>query len=256
MKVALVQMDVAWHKPGENLEKARALVAEAASRGANVAVLPEMFVTGFTMDTEVAAEAPGGPSSLALKDIAREEGINLIAGLALMGKVSEGPFNSALVIKRNGEISAEYRKCQPFSPVGEDFRYQAGPGPMVFDLEGSPSSVFICYDLRFPELMRSVAAQVLMMFFIANWPAARARHWNTLLTARAIENQCFVIGANRTGTDGNSIHYDGGSLIVGPTGLVLQRAGASEGIYMAEFNPEEASSAREEFPALKDRRFK
>jgi len=250
-----LQMDTAWHDPEGNITRADELVAEAAERNADVAVLPEMCTSGFSMDPEKAAEPEGGQSVMGLASIARNNRINLIAGVALRESGQEKARNSALVFNRKGEIVSRYTKCHPFSPSGEDLRYEAGVDPVVFELEGVRSSVFICYDLRFPEIMRSVAESVQVMYVIANWPAGRARHWHTLLTARAIENQCFVLGVNRTGTDGNGIVYEGGSLAVGPTGMVLLRAGAAEGVELVEFDPAETEQARAEFPALKDRRF-
>ena len=255
MRTAILQMNTAWHDPESNLSRVDEMVAEAASRNADVAVLPEMCTTGFSMDLEMAAEPSEGLSAKGLAAIAHRHGINLIAGLSLREEGEEMARNCALVFDRGGTRVAEYTKCHPFSPSGEDIRYRAGAEPVVFDLEGAATSVFICYDLRFPELMRSVAESVQVMYVIANWPAGRARHWHTLLTARAIENQCFVLGINRTGTDGNGIDYDGGSLAVGPTGMVLLRAGSAESVEIVEFHPEEVGQARAEFPALKDRRF-
>ncbi|MCK4910393.1 MAG: hypothetical protein KAR83_02070 [Thermodesulfovibrionales bacterium] len=255
MRAAIIQMNTAWHDPETNLSRADELVAEAASRDADVAVLPEMCTSGFSMDLEMAAEPLDGLSAKGLAAIAHRHGINLIAGLSLREQGDELGRNCALVYDRHGTQLAEYTKCHPFSPSGENIRYSAGSEPVVFSLEGAATSVFICYDLRFPELMRSVAESVQVMYVIANWPAGRARHWHTLLTARAIENQCFVLGVNRTGSDGNGIDYDGGSLAVGPTGMVLLRAGSAESVEIVEFDPKETDQARQEFPALKDRHF-
>ena len=254
MKAALIQMDLAWHDHAANLRKAGEMIAEAVKREATVAILPEMFASGFSMDTEKAVEEPDGPTVEGLSKIASTHGIAIVAGLALRYSPDEPPVNTALVFGRDGSILAHYHKCHPFSPAGEDIRYKAGDGPVVFNLDGTPVSVFICYDLRFPELMRSVADRTLVHIFIANWPAGRRRHWEALLPARAIENQCFVLGVNRTGTDGNSIEYHGGSMAFGPTGLTLLRAGQAEGVYYTEFDPAEAQEARDEFPVLKDRR--
>ena len=255
MRVAIIQMNTAWHDPETNLSRADELVAEAASRNADVAVLPEMCTSGFSMDLEMAAEPPDGLSAKGIAAIAHRHGINLIAGLSLREQGEELGRNCALAYDSHGTQLAEYTKCHPFSPSGENIRYSAGSEPVVFSLAGAASSVFICYDLRFPELMRSVAESVQVMYVIANWPAGRARHWHTLLTARAIENQCFVLGINRTGTDGNGIDYDGSSLAVGPTGMVLMRAGMAESVEIVEFDPKEADQARQEFPALRDRHF-
>jgi predicted amidohydrolase len=248
-------MDMAWHDPRLNLAKAEAMIEEAADRNADIAVLPEMSMSGFSMDIEKAAEPRNGISVKGLANIAKQYKMNIIAGLSLREKGQEKACNSALIYTSDGNILGEYKKCHPFTPAGEDIRYEAGLEPVVFNLAGADSSVFICYDLRFPELMRSVAESVQVMYIIANWPAGRARHWHTLLTARAIENQCFVIGLNRTGTDGNNIGYNGESLVVGPTGMIMLRSGVAEGVELIEFDPKEALQARAEFSALRDRKF-
>ncbi len=116
------------------------------------------------------------------------------------------------------------------------------------------SSIFICYDLRFPEVFRNVAKEVHAIFVIANWPAIRKEHWETLLKARAIENQCFVIGVNRTGKDGNGIYYSGASHIFDPSGNDICSDSESDEFLIGKFNPEEVIKIRSKFPFLNDMR--
>ena len=118
---------------------------------------------------------------------------------------------------------ALYTKMYPFSPAREHRHYEAGAAPVVFELAGAWCGVFICYDLRFPEAFRSIAKNVQAVFVIANWPRSRIEQWDILLRARAIENQCYSIGVNRTGLDGNGLYYSGSSQIVDPRGKVLCR---------------------------------
>jgi predicted amidohydrolase len=130
----------------------------------------------------------------------------------------------------------------------------AGDNVTTFDIDGLPSSIFICYDLRFPEVFRKVAKQVQAIFVIANWPSERVEHWNALLKARAIENQCFIIGVNRTGIDGNGIHYSGSSCVIDPTGSFICSGGESEEYLVSDFDSAQVSKVRAQFPFLRDMR--
>jgi predicted amidohydrolase len=186
--------------------------------------------------------------------MASEHKINIVGGYPALYPGEEKGRNLAAAYGRDGERVALYQKMHPFPLAGEDRHYLAGKGPVVFALDGTPSSVFICYDLRFPEAMRKVAKEVSLMFFIANWPAQRAEHWDMLLRARAVENQCFVAGVNRVGTDGNGIAYSGVSAIFGPTGNMLCRGSDKEEIIFCEIDPGEAESVRAEYPFLGDMR--
>ena len=211
MRAALIQLNTAWHDPEDNLRKAGQLVSDASSAGATLAVVPEMFLTGFSMSPD--APSGGDSATGSLKAIAKECGINVIAGYALKRGDGDRPENVARVFDSGGDVVATYSKVHPFSYAKEDIHYMAGEGPVVFELDGVPMSAFICYDLRFPELFRAVAREVRLMLVLANWPASRQEHWTALLKARAIENQCFVLGVNRTGRDGNGIEYIGGSAV-------------------------------------------
>ncbi len=256
MKAALIQMSPLWERPETNLEAAGELLGRAAQGGADVAVLPEMFQTGFTMNTAAMAEDEDGPTARFLSDRARELGINIIAGFS--ARVPDTPAdnsparNLAHVYGRDGRLLASYEKMHPFSYADEDRHYTSGGGPVVFELDGMAATVFICYDLRFPEALRTVAPKVEAAFYIANWPASRAAHWEALLTARAIENQCFLVGVNRRGTEPSGISYSGGSTVISPMGETLCRATEDEDLLVCEFEPAEVKKTREKFPFLGD----
>lgn len=143
-------------------------------------------------------------------------------------------------------------KIHPFSFSGEDKYYIAGINPVIFNIDDSPCSVFICYDLRFPEIFKKVAKNVQAIFVIANWPASRKEHWETLLKARAIENQCFVIGVNRIGVDGNGITYHGASNIFDPSGNNILCGNDKDEFLTGEINLKDAAEVRSKFPFLKD----
>ncbi len=138
--------------------------------------------------------------------------------------------------------------------AGEHEHYEAGAGPVLFRLDGVPASVFICYDLRFPEAMRAVAREVNAVFVIANWPSERVDHWRALLKARAIENQFFVVGVNRAGTDANGIDYPGASGVFGPDGQEICTGSATNELLICEFVPQESERIRSDLPFLDDMR--
>jgi omega-amidase len=251
VKIALLQMDGAWENPARNHERARALAAKAGAGGARLCVLPEMFSTGFTMNVAALREDSGTERFLA--DLARECRVAVVAGYAERARGGRAR-NLAGVWDAEGGLLARYAKMHPFSPAGEDRCFEAGEGPVLFGIEGMEASVFICYDLRFPEVFREVAPRAAALFVLANWPRSRREHWLVLLRARAIENQCFVVGVNRVGTDGNGIAYCGDSAVFGPEGETLLVAGDGEGVFPAELDPALVQEARRRLPALRDRR--
>src|SRR5262245_57761785 len=173
-----------------------------------------MFATGFSMNTGAIAETYGGSTEQFLAETAREFGIFLMAGAAMLGRDGRAR-NKALVFTPTGELLAFYAKMRPFTPGGELEHYTPGERSTSFRWEDITVSPFVCYDLRFPELFREAAAAQRPELFtvIANWPDKRVHHWLALLQARAIENQAYVVGVNRIGTD-PYYHYAGRSLIV------------------------------------------
>ena len=254
MKVAMVQMDIAWESKEANFAKAREFAKRASEEKCDIVVFPEMFATGFSMNVTALAEEENGETSLLLSGLAREYGLNLIAGLAMKRADESKGRNSALAYDRSGRLLANYSKQYPFTFAEEDRYYAAGTDTVLFSVDDMPSSIFICYDLRFPEVFRSVARDVQAVFVIANWPFSRIDHWETLLRARAIENQCFVIGVNRTGRDGNGIIYPGASHIYDPLGKDLCPVRVRDEFLTAEFDPKEVMKVREDFPFLNDMR--
>ena len=249
LRLALIQPDTAWENPEANIKKADRMLSGAAESGATVAAFPEMFTTGFSMK----AHAIKGAEALdSLSSLASKHNINLLAGVASASGLQG--LNKALAYDNSGSLVADYSKMHPFSFADEDKHYSPGPGTAVFKLAGVASSVFICYDLRFPEVFRSVARQVKVIYVLANWPASRHDHWHALLKARAIENQCFVAGVNRTGADGEGIAYAGGSCVYGPFGEEVFLADESEGVYIVDLDISLADSTRSRYPFLKDMR--
>jgi len=236
MNVVALQFDIIWEKKRLNFEKVRRLITEAAPPKDALVVLPEMFATGFSMNADAIAEPYGGEMEQFLAKTAKEFAICLMAGAAMRGRDGRAR-NKALVFSPAGELIAFYAKMKPFTPGGEADHYVAGEHPIVFAWDDCAISPFICYDLRFPEIFReAVAAHRPELFaVIANFPEKRIGHWVTLLQARAIENQAYVVGVNRIGKDPDYT-YGGRSLIANPQGEIVADAGAREGFISAQMD--------------------
>jgi predicted amidohydrolase len=252
MEVIGLQFDIAWEDKPANFATVNHLLERAApSRGALV-VLPEMFATGFSMNTARIAEPHGGPTEEFLANASRRFGIWLLAGAALHGP--DGHVrNQALVFSPEGRLAADYAKMRPFTPGGEPDHYIPGLRPTRFQCGSCVVAPFICYDLRFPELFREVAAaaQPELYVVIANWPEKRILHWVRLLQARAIENQAFVMGVNRIGRDPHYA-YGGRSVIVEPQGDILEDAGPAEVVIRASLELDGLREYRAGLPFLAD----
>jgi len=255
MKIALIQMDIKWEDKKGNCNRAGTFIRKASEHGCNIIVFPEMFNTGFSMNISRIGEPEDGETASFLSQMAKEYRINIIAGLPELEMGEKKGRNVAAIYNTGGNLIAKFAKLHPFPFAKEDQYYVAGNDIITFTIDGMPSSIFICYDLRFPEVFRKVAKKVQAIFVIANWPTTRKDHWEALLKARAIENQCFIIGVNRTGTDGNGIHYPGASQIYDPSGNNICAGNETEEMIISEFNPGEADEVRSRFGFLKDIRF-
>jgi omega-amidase len=255
VKAALSQINTAWEDRRKNYEKAYTFAKKAADDKCDLIVFPEMFNTGFSMNLSAIADEDIGETTSLLSGIAKNNNINLIAGFPIKSPAEDKGRNMAVVYDRKGMLVATYTKMHPFCLAGEEKHYVAGDSVTVVDIDGMPSSVFICYDLRFPEIFRRVAKKVKAIFVIANWPALRDDHWEALLKARAIENQCFMIGVNRTGTDANGISYSGSSCIFGPMGELACSANETDEYIVCDFDPAKVDEVRTQYPFLRDMRF-
>jgi len=250
MKIALLQTDIAWEDVSENHRRAAKMLAEAASGGARLAILPEMFNTGFSMDSLRIAQPPGGPSESFLRDQAKALNLWILASIPESGEPA--PRNMALLVSPRGDVT-RYAKIHPFSYAGEHEHYAAGERVVTADVEGLRVTPFVCYDLRFPEPFRLAAPDTDLFAVVANWPDERREHWRTLLRARAIENQAYVAGVNRVG-DGGRLHYAGDSAVLSPLGETLAEGADEEMVLIADVDPGSVQKLRTRFPALNDRR--
>lgn len=253
MDLICFQTEIAWENRAENFARIEAMVDSAAVAPGSLLAFPELCVAGFTMNVGAVGESESGESVAFFSDLSRRRSCHLIAGIPTLDPSGAGR-NEAVCFDPEGRVAGRYRKVHLFPLAGEGNHYLPGSGPLVIECGGWRVAPFICYDLRFPELFRQAArAGAEVMVVIANWPAIREDHWITLLRARAIENQAYVAGVNRCGTD-PTLAYSGASLIVSPKGDVLARAGSLPEVLSAGLNRDEFDDWRSRFPALADMR--
>ena len=253
MKVAVVQHDICFGDAAATIDRLRPRVAEAAASGAQLVVLTEMFGPGFSMDTDAVAEPEDGPSATFLSAAAVEHGVWVCGSAPIRrGRDPSGkPVNRFLLAAPDGTAVA-YDKIHPFSYSGEHEHYAAGGEVVHADVANVRLTPFICYDLRFADLFWGAARDTDCYVVVANWPASRRHHWQALLRARAIENQAYVVAANRVG-EGGGLGYAGDSCIVDPLGETLVSASGTETVLYAEVDPSTVEAVRKKFPFLADR---
>jgi omega-amidase len=254
VNILALQFNIAWENKPANFATVRRMLRQAVPEKDSLVALPEMFATGFDMNAAAIAESAGGETEQFLAATAKEFGVCLVAGAAMRGNDGQAR-NKALVFSPEGGLLAFYAKMRLFTLGGESEHYTAGERPIVFRWDEWSVAPFICYDLRFPELFREVAASHRPELFvvIANFPTKRIKHWQALLKARAIENQAYVVGVNRIARDPFT-EYGGRSLIVDPLGEVLADAGEGEGCIRAELDLPNLRKYRAGLPFLDDLR--
>ncbi len=249
MKIGLLQYSPVWEDKEANKEKISDLL-DAIKTEIDLLIFPEMTLTGFTMQSEKFAEAIEGESFNYFSSLAKKLNCSVIAGIIV--NQSGKYFNTLIHIEDNGKLKNQYHKIHPFSFSNEDKHYSAGDKPIVTKIIGWKTGLSICYDLRFPEIYRQYGRnRVPLIINIANWPDTRIDHWRTLLKARAIENQCYVVGVNRVG-DTQGLHYNGFSSIYDPMGKTVVSIENEERIITAEIDENIVDEIRKKFPFLED----
>ncbi len=255
MNISLIQMDMALGKPDENFAHAKELILQAAETKPDVIVLPETWNVGFFPREGLAALADenGVRVTEEIGGLAKQLGVNIIAGS--VANVKNGKvYNTSLTFDRQGNLVNAYDKTHLFSPMGEHEFFQKGEGVSRFALDGHTCGVIICYDIRFPELTRTMSVQGLdFLFVVSQWPAVRVPQLKALLRARAIENQCFACVCNSCGVAGETV-YGGNSLAFDPLGGQLAEAGTKEEILTAACDPSGLQNIRETINVFRDRR--
>jgi len=247
LNITLAQSELCWQDPAANRAYFDLLVRNIDTP-TDMVVLPEMFTTGFTMDGAAYAETMDGPTIGWMGELASATGIAVCGSLIVTehGRV----FNRFVWSLPDGELGC-YDKRHLFRMADEHHHYSSGDHRAVFTLHGWRICPLICYDLRFPVWSRGINTFDLLLY-VANWPAPRRSAWRALLPARAIENQCYVAGVNRTGTDGNGVRYAGDSAIVDYLGDSLAQAGAEAGLLSVSLDGDKLLRYREKFPAWQD----
>lgn len=255
MKVACLQMDMLLGKPEENFSHAAELVKRAMKDKPDVLVLPETWNTGFfpRENLQALCDRDGSRVRQVFGALAERYQVNIVAGSVSNvrgGKV----YNTAMVFDRTGACIASYDKTHLFTPMGEDNYYTPGDRLCTFVLDGVKCGLIICYDVRFPELTRSLTVPGLdMLFVVSQWPKVRTFHLRSLTTARAIENQMFLVCCNSCGTAGQTV-YGGNSAIIDPWGETVALAGETEEILTADCDLQILTNIRGSIPVFRDRR--
>ena len=254
MKVSCIQMNMRFSDPDWNFDRAEQLIPEAAD-GSDVVVLPETWNTGFFPheDLERYADEEGKMVRERISALAKRYAVNIVAG-SVVNRKAGGIYNSAYIFDRHGIEIGEYDKTHLFTPMDEDRYFRKGDHLTAFELDGIRCGIIICYDIRFPELIRTYSVKGLdMLFVVSQWPQVRIPHLLALSKARAIENQMFVVCCNSCGTAGETV-YGGNSSIHDPWGETLALAGSGEEILTADCDLSVVKGIRDSINVFRDRR--
>lgn len=255
MKVTCIQMNMELGQPDKNFCRAAGLIGRAMEGTPDVILLPETWNTGFYPEKGLNEMSQGAAGQVKLKigALAKEHSVNIIAG-SVSDYRNGSLYNTALAFDRQGSCIASYDKAHLFSPMGENRHYSPGNTLCSFELDGIKAGLVICYDLRFPELARSLALRGMeVLFMVSQWPDVRIPQLHALAAARAIENQVYVACCNSCGRAG-AAQYGGRSILISPLGETIALAGADEELLRGEFDPALLPGIRSAMPVFADRR--
>lgn len=254
MKIACIQMDIAYGDPVLNKQNLQEEMKNIHKENVDVVVLPELWTTGYDLSRlKEIGDEEGRDSKQFLSELAQKYNVNLVAG-SIAKVVEDKSYNTMYVFNRQGELLSEYSKAHLFRLMDEHLYLASGDTTGNFSLEGIPSSGLICYDIRFPEWVRTHTAEGShLVYVVAEWPLARISHWKSLLISRAIENQCFVVACNRSGSDPKT-EFGGHSIIISPWGDIISEAGTDATILYGKLDLNIVKSIREHIPIFQDRR--
>lgn len=251
LSVTLIQTALSWEDKEANLAMIEKKIASISEK-TNLVILPEMFSTGFSMQSETLAETMEGKTVNWMKQIAIKNKIILTGSCIIQ---EQGHYYNRLIWMLPNGNYGHYDKRHLFAYAGEDKKYTAGKKRLISSINGWKINVQICYDLRFPVWARQQKTEEPeydLLIYVANWPERRSHAWKSLLIARAIENQCFVIAVNRVGEDGNHINHSGDSMVIDPLGNVLFTKSMEETLFTIQLNKDVLSEIRSKFPFWKD----
>jgi predicted amidohydrolase len=258
LNLSLVQADIVWEDKEANLKRYEECVKSIGSQR-EVVILPEMFSTGFSMNSEKLAESMEGPTVAWMQEIARKYRCILTGSLIIE---DEGKYYNRLIWMQPDGQYGTYDKKHLFAYAGEDKSFSRGEKRLIASVKGWRLCLMVCYDLRFPVWSRQAPlpqtngytgqAEYDVLVYVANWPERRSLAWRTLLQARAIENQCYVAGVNRVGDDAKEIHYKGESSVFGPLGETIWQQADEITVHTVTLDKESLLKTRSELPFLKD----
>jgi len=252
LHLVALQLDLAWHHPEANRAKVQQWLNQYAGP-LDMLVLPEMFPTGFTMAARECAEPVQGPTHRWMQALAQARGC--LVGGSVITEAGGQFYNRFLLMAPSGLLDY-YDKRHTFRMAGENEHFTPGNRRVVVAYGGWRILLLVCYDLRFPVWSRNYRREGGMdydlILCVANWPAARVQQWEALLIARAIENQCYVVGVNRVGQDGNGVPYSGSSMIIDPIGRPLHAAQQQETMLLGHLDRDKLTQYREKFPVWMD----
>ncbi|MDN4073754.1 carbon-nitrogen family hydrolase [Fictibacillus terranigra] len=255
LTVAAIQMDIELGNPKENIKRASKRIEQAAENKPDVIVLPELWTTGYDLERlDVIGDANGEEIKRIMSSLARQYKVNIVAG-SVAKKTDKGIFNTLYAFNRKGEMTGEYSKLHLIRLMQEEKFISPGSSKGNFMLENVPAAGVICYDIRFPEWIRAhILDGASILFVPAEWPSQRLTHWRNLLITRAIENQCYVVGCNRVGSDKNNT-FAGHTMVIDPWGeIVAEAGGEEETILYAEISTDLVEEVRTRIPVFEDRR--
>ena len=247
ISVSIIQSDIIWEDRLSNLENYQNKINQIEST--DLIVLPEMFTTGFSMNPKDISETMNGETVQWMKDNASK--INSAVCGSIIIEEDDKYFNRFIWVNPDGSIH-HYDKKHLFSFAGEDKNYTAGSEKIIIEYKGWKICPLVCYDLRFPVWSRN-SEDYDLLIYVANWPTKRKLAWKSLLVARAIENQCYVIGVNRVGTDENNHYYSGESSLINALGETLYTNSHIEDIYTTSISKYELNKVRNQLPFLNDK---
>ncbi|SDZ23442.1 Glycerol dehydrogenase, iron-containing ADH family [Evansella caseinilytica] len=253
-QAALLQLDIAFGNREENFHRVEEKIRKATEQHVDVIVLPELWSTGYDLTRlDEIADKEAAETTAFISRLAKQYSVNIVAG-SVARQTETGVTNTMLVFRRNGELVKEYSKAHLFRLMKEDKYLAEGNSDGLFTLDGHPCAGVICYDIRFPEWIRThMLDDTKVLFVVAEWPKPRIDHWRALLVSRAIENQCYVVACNRAGEDPDNV-FGGHSIIIGPWGEIVAEAGEDETTLFGELDLAQVDEVRQTIPIFSDRR--
>lgn len=253
MKIALVSLNQVWEDKKANQISCQEYIEKASALKADLVIFPEMTLTGFSMNINLIGES--SDQSDTLDFFTKHSKRNSIAiAFGMVFRKDDKATNNLIILDKRGSLLANYSKIHPFSFSGENNYYAGGDKLGFCTLADAEIGLSVCYDIRFPEIFQALSKNCNLVLTIANWPEKRIKHWNTLLEARAIENQLFMIGVNRTGTDANDLRYVKSSVVFDPAGEKIEPTHSYLDMDIFNLDPGATRNVRNSFPVKQDRK--